>query len=208
DDTLNSLQKFKDSCEARFDITCQLIDLKKNQGKGRALQVGIEAAKSDWLLTLDGDAAFSPLMIKEWTENEWVDWSAQNTVYIGSRELGGKRGWVKFKWHRRIIGRIFSVIVRTFTGIQEADTQCGFKLYPKAIGKQAFSKLVDYGFAHDFEILFRLMRADVQIVSLPVRCIDRGDSKVNILTDSFRMLRHVIRIWWSRLRTKSKESNH
>ena len=196
DGTPAHLEKLITRWKQHYDIDYQLINIKPNQGKGNALREGILAAKGDWMLTIDGDAAFSPMMINEWYENNWIDWEEEDSVYIGSRELGGKKGWVKFKWHRRIIGRIFSLIVRSFTGIKEPDTQCGFKLYPKLHGKQVFENLEDKGFAHDVEVIFKLNKAGVNIQSLPIRCVDRGDSKVNIVTDSVRMFRHVVRIWW------------
>ena len=108
DHTLEHLSKLKPEWEKKYQVAIQLIDVEPNQGKGNALREGILAAQGDWMLTIDGDAAFSPLMIHEWFENEWLNWEDNNTVYIGSRELGGKKGWVKFKWYRRIIGRVFS----------------------------------------------------------------------------------------------------
>lgn len=71
DGTLKHLEKLITRWKQSHDIGYQIINIKPNQGKGNALREGILAAKGDWLLTLDGDAAFSPMMINEWHENKW-----------------------------------------------------------------------------------------------------------------------------------------
>lgn len=62
----------------------ELIHYPDNQGKGYALQAGIQAAHHRYVLTMDADVATSPMMLLKWfTEPELID---PGTIYIGSRE--------------------------------------------------------------------------------------------------------------------------
>jgi len=67
------------------------------------------------------------------------------------------------------------------------DTQCGFKLYPKAAAQKLFGDLKSNGWAHDVELLYRGKLAGYEIQSMPVKWDAMDDSKINLLTDSIKM---------------------
>lgn len=192
DDTLAALKQISE--HLKDQVRVQVIDVQPNQGKGHALKKGVEQATGRWLLTLDADLATMPNQLDTWIAQKQVSLNNLDHIYIASRELGIKSGLVKFHWHRRIIGRFFALMVRLTSGIKLSDTQCGFKLYPTEAAKQVFGNLQDYGFAHDVEILYRLKKQGYQIISLPVKWVERGDSKVDLIKDSWNMFVQLLKL--------------
>lgn len=174
-------------------IPIKVIHLPLNKGKGFAVKTGILAANCSWVLCNDADFSYLPSQIDAWENESWLNLNSSVPLF-GSRELGMDKGWVKFKWHRRIIGRIYSILIRIFTGIKETDTQCGFKLYPTSLAKEIFSSLREERFAFDVEVHYILKQKALQPIMLPVHCVDYGDSKVHLLKDSWQMWKALLRI--------------
>ena len=206
DETLNALKEISEKWKGTYSVEVQVLDVQPNQGKGNALKRGIELANGDWLLTLDADLATMPNQLDYWIDQKLVDLNKTDHIFIASRELGIKAGLVDFQWHRRIIGRIFALIVRLSSGLKLSDTQCGFKLYPRNAAKTAFANLIDRGFAHDVEILFRLQRKNYNIVSLPIEWTERGDSKVHLIKDSWNMFIQLMKLK-KRVKKELKQPN-
>ncbi|MEM6725981.1 MAG: phospholipid carrier-dependent glycosyltransferase, partial [Bacteroidota bacterium] len=82
----------------------------------------------------------------------------------------------------------FNAIIQLFTNLKEPDTQCGFKLYPKALAKDVFSSLMVKGWAHDVEILYRFKLAGFAIESMPVTWEHIDDAKIKVFQDGMKML--------------------
>ena len=57
-----------------------------------------------------------------------------------------------------------------------------------------FKNLQDKGFAHDIEIVLRAEKFNFQITELPVKWEHKDNSKLNIFSDSFKMLLNLIYI--------------
>ncbi|MEZ4886830.1 MAG: glycosyltransferase [Chitinophagales bacterium] len=195
DQTQAMLEVIEEEFSAQFpQVHFKVIHIQPNKGKGNAIRAGVLASTSQWVLSSDADFATLPEQLDNWVAKGMVDLKEQKTTYIGSRELGREQELVKALWYRRIIGRVFSTIVYWFTGITEGDTQCGFKLYPTSIAKTAFEPLVELGYAHDVEVLFRLLKGRNVVESLPVKWEERGLSKVNLVSDSLKMLVAIMKM--------------
>ncbi|MFK7906652.1 MAG: glycosyltransferase [Chitinophagales bacterium] len=195
DQTQTMLEGVERELQLQFpQVDFKVINVVQNAGKGNAIRAGVLASKSKWVLSSDADFATLPEQLDQWVEQGIVDLKEQEITYIGSRELGMEQKLVKALWHRRVIGRVFSTIVYWCTGIAERDTQCGFKLYPTHIAITVFKPLVELGYAHDVEILFRLIKAGKPIKSLPLKWEERGLSKVNLVRDSFKMFMAIIKM--------------
>ena len=195
-DGLHFVQKALQEELPGMDI--RLVSYEKNRGKGFALRSGIESCKGPWVLTTDADLAMPLELLDEWIDNDWADMRSQ-TVYIGDRYLGEKKGWVSYTPLRKIFGRIFSFMVRLLSGIRFRDTQNGFKLYPVGVAEEVFGELEDFGFAHDVEILLRLQHKGIPVKNLPVRVLRHGNSKVSVWSDGIKMLRSI---WGVKRRVK------
>jgi dolichyl-phosphate beta-glucosyltransferase len=72
------------------------------------------------------------------------------------------------------------------------DTQCGYKLYKKEIAKKIFKKLTTNKFEHDLEIILNAKKFNYYIKELPVKWTHKSNSKLNVFTDSIKMLYGII----------------
>jgi dolichyl-phosphate beta-glucosyltransferase len=118
-------------------------------------------------------------------------------VAIGLR-IVQHQGEVKIEtsFRRRLIGRAFAFLVKLFAFRGIADTQCGFKMFRREAAAAIFSRQRTVGFAFEVEILFIANRLALSIIEIPVNWVAQPGSKVNLVTDSFRMLQDITIIRW------------
>ena len=167
-----------------FITKLKLISYIKNQGKGYALKKGILSSKSDWILTCDLDMSVLPEQFLIWSKKKLI--RDTNYAYIASRNH--KKSKVKSKFLRRRLGDIFRIILFILFNIRILDTQCGFKVYHKNYAKYLFKKMKIKRYAHDVEIILILKNIGIIVKELPVKWKHHSDSKINIITDSIKML--------------------
>jgi dolichyl-phosphate beta-glucosyltransferase len=165
----------------------RLIRLAENQGKGQAVRSGVVNAQGRRILFADADGA-TPL-----SEVKRLDAAldAGAHVAIGSRALADRTVTVNAKFYRRLIGRVFHGMVELLTVPGVKDTQCGFKLFTGAVAHDLFSRMRVRGFSFDVEVLMMAQRRGYNIAEVPVNWTHQPGSKVNLLTDSVRMLRDL-----------------
>ncbi len=160
-----------------------------NRGKGCAVRVGMLSARGEYVFATDADLAYgldniAPMLDK--LERTGCD------LVIGSRRLNGE-GYKDYPLLRLITSKGFGLIVRLLSGLPY-DTQCGIKGYRRAAAQALFSKCTTDGFAFDFEVLLRARKAGMSIGQEAVSIVNHRDSKVDILRDSARMFRDLLRI--------------
>lgn len=164
--------------------------LPHNRGKGRALAVGVEAAKGDEILVTDADLS-TPI---EELENLRAALSGGAGIAIGSRALRGSRVEVSQPIYRVLMGKGFNLIVQAVLLPGIWDTQCGFKLFRADIARRVFAGLITDGFGYDPEVLYRARRNGVKIAEVPVVWRNSAPTKVSPLKSSWDMLKHVVRL--------------
>ena len=162
--------------------------LKKNMGKGYALKVGVKKSSLKWILTTDIDLSVPLFQIFNWENNGFF--KSKKKVVFGSRNL--EESDVKKNFVRYILGKFFNFFVYTILNISLLDTQCGYKIYQSKIAKKIFSKLTNYGFTHDLELILILKEMKIQIIELPVKWTHQAGSKVNIFFDPIRMFLNIL----------------
>jgi dolichyl-phosphate beta-glucosyltransferase len=114
-------------------------------GKGRDVKAGILASSGDYVLFTDADMATPVRHIKPAFETleQGCD------MVIGSRDL--------WKIHKGLFRKLMSVtanlMVRLLLLPHVADSQCGFKGWPKAKAREVFDQMTIQGWAFDMEIL-------------------------------------------------------
>ena len=184
DDTAKIInQKFSENFSENTSFA--FVKLPKNVGKGGALKAGVAKTTGDYVLTLDADMATQPQELKNWLKQLPKKTFNEQEILIGSREHADSK--VASQGIRRLAGWIFNFFIQLFTNLNLQDTQCGFKLYPKAAAEKLFGDLQSNGWAHDVELLYRAKLAGFQIKSMPVKWDAMDDSKINLLTDSIKM---------------------
>jgi len=183
DNSYNLIVQFIKGFKSNKKIKIKVIKLKKNLGKGGALKLGIKSAKHDWILTSDIDMSVSLFQFTDWINKKLIN--EKFFVYFGSRKH--EKSIVKKKKIRNILGNIMRFLILTILNINIKDTQCGYKLYKKRIGKLIFSNLRTFDFNHDLEIILLLKAKNIKIKELPVKWIHKNNSSLNIFWDPIKM---------------------
>ncbi len=183
--TKNFLNKKKN-----HKVKIKFVKLKKNSGKGAALKLGVKEAKYDWILTSDIDMSVSLFQFTAWLKKKLI--SNKYLVYFGSRTH--KKSVVKKEFIRNILGNIMRFFVSMILGIKIKDTQCGYKLYKTKIAKKIFSKLKNYGFDHDLELVLLLKSQHIRIKELPVNWKHKKNSSLNIFWEPIKMFIEIFTI--------------
>jgi glycosyltransferase involved in cell wall biosynthesis/tetratricopeptide (TPR) repeat protein len=186
DDTLSLLNATYVEAEQVEQVSYKVINVEKNAGKGNALKVGVEAATGDHILTLDADMAATPDSLLHWLgalEGKTFD---DSTILIASREHEDSVISTD-KNDRRILGRTFNFGIQVLTGLSLQDTQCGFKLYPKEIGKRLFEQMRVKGWAHDVELMHNAKLYNIDVVEMSIHWKEVAESKVSMWSDGLKM---------------------
>lgn len=168
----------------------RLIRLDTNRGKGHAVRTGMLDTRGALALFADADGA-TP--ISEFGRLEAAI-QAGADIAIGSRALHSDDVHVQARAHRRIIGRIFHLLVRTLTVRGLRDTQCGFKLLTDRATHDLFPRMRMDGFSFDVELLLAARRRGYKIAEIPVNWNHIPGSRVNLIFDSLRMAGDLVRI--------------
>ena len=172
------------------NIRVKVVNYNKNMGKGYALKRGVLVAKNDWVLTADSDCSVSNFQLMKWIKKRYLN---QNTfIYFGSRNH--RLSIVKKKTVRKIVGVIFKFLIRLFFQIKISDTQCGFKLYKLDAAKKIFRIISTNDYMHDIEICIIAKKLKLKIKDLPVRWTHIDHSKINFISDFFKVVFSLIKI--------------
>jgi len=175
---------FSDSGNLRTSV----ISYKSNLGKGRAVRLGLLAARGDVALFTDADLSTpiteAPKLVEPIT-------TGQYDVTFGSRALDRKLIGVHQPWRREQGGRVFNLAVRLATGLPFWDTQCGFKAFRMSVCRPLVEAATVDRFGFDVELLYLAYRAGLRLKEVPVRWDHNEGSKISLMSDSFRMLSEV-----------------
>lgn len=172
-----------------------------HKGKAAAVRTGILASRGKLVLMMDADLA-TPLeelkRLSIWINDNNFD------IAIASREgLGAIRENEPF--YRHIMGRVFNKLVKIVLGIKYQDTQCGFKLFKGEAAKKVFSNLIVYGEnmpeidkpffgAFDVEVLYVAQKMGYKIKEVPIKWVYVPTTRLNFLSNSYKMARDVIKV--------------
>ena len=170
------------------NLRTSLISYKSNLGKGRAVRLGLQAARGEIALFSDADLSTpiseSPKLIEP-IETGVCD------VAFGSRALDRELIGVRQSWRREQGGRVFNLAVRLATGLPFWDTQCGFKAFRMSVCRPLIEAATIDRFGFDVELLYLAYKAGLKLKEIPVRWDHNEGSKVNLASDSLKMLSEV-----------------
>ena len=170
------------------DLRTSVISYKSNLGKGRAVRLGLLAARGDVALFSDADLS-TPITEAPKLVDPIV--KGQFDVTFGSRALDRRLIGVHQSWRREQGGRVFNLVVRLATGLPFWDTQCGFKAFRMSVCRPLIEAATVDRFGFDVELLFLAFRAGLKLKEIPVRWDHNEGSKVTLLSDSFKMVNEV-----------------
>ena len=172
-------------------VRTSVISYKLNLGKGRAVRLGLQAARSDIALFSDADLSTPITEVPKLTEpiaRGDVD------VAFGSRALDRSLIGVHQPWRREQGGRMFNLVVRLATGLPFWDTQCGFKAFRMKVCRPIVEAATVDRFGFDVELLYVAYRAGLRLKEIPVRWNHDADSKLSVVSDSLKAINEVVSI--------------
>lgn len=148
----------------------QIINKKKNEGKGASLKLGFLKSTGDIVLVQDSDTEYSPidypLLIKPIIENN------ADVVY-GSRFVSNQPHRVLFFWH--YWANIFlTTLSNIFTNLNLTDMETGFKVFKGHIIRNLANNLESKRFGFEPEITAKISRIkDIKIYEVGISYFGR-----------------------------------
>jgi dolichyl-phosphate beta-glucosyltransferase len=164
---------------------------RRHAGKGAAVTAGILAAEGDLIIFTDADMATPPDQIPALAEA-----LADHDVALGSRiQPDGSDRRASQPTYRRFLGRVYRLLAGVWVTGDVPDTQCGFKGFRRAEGREVFGRLKTSGIVFDAEVIFLMRRLGYSYASVPVMWHDIHGSRMrlrpglalSVLWDLFRI---------------------
>ncbi len=168
-----------------------LISYDENQGKGHAIQTGVESSEGDYICFLDSDLAYSLIHL-----DFLVDKLELFDVVIGCRNLI-PTNVKRVKLIRFVAGKLFNLLSRGILSLNFSDMQAGIKGFKKEIAKDLFERQQIKRFCFDVELIYLAQKQGYKIGEIPAivsMTHSEKASKVNLVVDSLRMLMSLLKI--------------
>jgi dolichyl-phosphate beta-glucosyltransferase len=174
--------------QAHFHV----IDNGPQRGKGHAVRSGMRRARGEIVFYMDADLSV-PLaevaaFLRHFEQTPKVD------VLVGNRQHARSRITRRQSPLREGMGKIFNRVLQRLALVALRDTQCGFKAFRQGACQEIFARQTLDGFAFDVEVLLLAERLGHVVEDLPVEWINSPESKVEIVSDSLKMLRDTWQI--------------
>ncbi|MDP8265778.1 MAG: glycosyltransferase family 2 protein [Candidatus Aceula meridiana] len=168
----------------------KLLKNEENRGKGFSIKKGVLEASSDLIMFSDADLStpieeilsFLPCLEQEFS------------IAIGSRAISGANIIKHQPFLRELMGKIFNLFVKIFVFTGISDTQCGFKCFKANIAKELFRLQRIERFCFDVETLYLARKKGYKIKELPIRWINRENSRVHIILSPIQMFLNILTI--------------
>jgi glycosyltransferase involved in cell wall biosynthesis len=168
-----------------------LVALPVNRGKGAALRAGIAVTSGDAVLFMDADMSTSLDVI-----DIVIGKLMTADVVIGSRAVSGSV--VERSSALRVaMGRSFNAVMRTATGLDVHDSQCGFKAFRGTVARDLFRLSTCDRFAIDPEVLCLAKVLGYSVLEYPVEWVAGRKSSVRPVRDSILTALDLAAVSWA-----------
>ena len=175
-----------------LELPCvRVIGYPDNRGKGSAVREAMLAASGDAVMFTDSDLAYGTDVIKR-VADAFLE-NPDCGLVVGSRNIGDD-GYEGYTFLRKLASKTYLKVLKIAGGLKISDSQCGCKAFRGEAAKKIFSHCMVNRFAFDFEAILIADKCGYKICEIPVKVINHGESKVNVLRDSFKMLRDLLKM--------------
>ena len=162
-----------------------------NRGKGSAVREAMLASTGDAVMFTDSDLAYGTEVIKNVAEA--FEQNPDCDLVVGSRNIGDD-GYSGYTFVRKIASKAYIGVLKIVGGLKISDSQCGCKAFSGRAAKRIFSHCIVNRFAFDFEAILIAEKCGYKIKEIPVKIINHGESKVNVLRDSVKMIKDLTKM--------------
>jgi len=175
------------TAEIAKSFRVQVIRHEANMGKGAAIRTGLDAAKTDAVVLMDGDNQHDPREVKS-----LLDALQGRDMVIGSRFLSRN----KMPAYRTIANMLLSLI-SCIAGVPVTDPVSGYR----ALRKSKFPGLKESGFNLELELLYNARRDRLRVGEVPITVpfIEKRSSVLNYLPNALSvygsMLLYSLKRW-------------
>ncbi|MCQ2389245.1 MAG: glycosyltransferase [Kiritimatiellae bacterium] len=157
-----------------------------NRGKGFSVKRAALAAKGEFVLMSDVDESAPltefPKLAAAMADDAWM-------------VCGQRRGRAGMPVLRKVLARVFALLVRFAGARRVRDTQCGFKLFRMSAMRPVFEAQKIDRFAFDVELVARAQRMGGRVCSARIEWRHGGrPSSLKVFKDGLRMLLDLPRI--------------
>jgi dolichyl-phosphate beta-glucosyltransferase len=176
-----------------YEVPIRLL-YEPREGKGIAVRTGMLQAAGEFLFLCDADLS----MPIEELDKFLTQLAVGGDLAIGCRECIGARRDGEPP-HRRMMSRLFNVLIKTLGLTDLPDTQCGFKLFRRKVARDLFRAQTVCGWGFDVEILAIARLRSYSVASIPITWKHDADSRVRPVRDALTM---ILEIGWIHIRTR------
>ena len=170
----------------------RLLQNPGNHGKGYSVRNGMLHAQGDLLLFSDADLS-SPIAE---AHKLFAAIEAGADIAIGSRWIKTELQVKRQPFYRRVLGRIFNLVLRIFLGLNFRDTQCGFKAFTRRAANTVFPSQQIERWGFDPELLYLARKHNLTVAEVPVLWSHREGTRIHPFRDGLHMLWDVLRVRW------------
>lgn len=187
DNTIDILKKEKEK-----HPNLNFLDFPDKLGKGGAILEGLKVTNTKYVGFIDADDAFEldsiKRILKEFNNSDCI---------IASKWEGRKFSQVDEPFLRKILSRIWNVLVKIFLGLNYRDTQAGAKFFKKEVIDKVGFKFISKGFAFDTELLKKIKKNNfiIKEIYVPSKFIKGSTFSLKHCPSMFKDL---IKVWWSK----------
>ncbi len=179
----------KDGCDQTVKAlglpNVRVVGYPDNRGKGCAVRTAFLAAEGDIVMFTDADLAYGTDVIKQ-VYDAFAETPDADMV-IGSRNIH-KDGYEGYTLIRKLASKIYIKVLCLVGGFKLSDSQCGCKAFTRETVLEVFPRCEVNGFAFDFEAILWATKLGKKVKEIPVKVINHRESKVHVVSDTFKML--------------------
>jgi glycosyltransferase involved in cell wall biosynthesis len=176
------------SCFSRDHPRVQVVHLNQ-KGRGRALKFVWLNTDADIVAYMDADLSSDlnafPFLIQPLISGEY-------DIATGSRLL--KRDLTTRCLKREAISRSYNFLIKAAFRTSFSDAQCGFKALTRKTAQALLPQIQDAGWFFDTELLILGEKEGYRIFDLPIRWVERAESRVRILKTALDDLKGLLRL--------------
>jgi glycosyltransferase involved in cell wall biosynthesis len=187
----------------------RVVRLNPNQGKGGAVRAGVLAAAGEFIAYADADMNVAPSNLQEALRRLEVEPVAgesrssnrqtiKSRLEDGADLVAGRRDLAQYAAaegpFRLIAGGLVQATRRLVVMSAIRDTQCGFKVFRRDLGRAIFTRTQVRSFAFDIEVLFLARKLGARIVELSVSTTYRAESTFSVRRHLPQLLKDIVQI--------------